>query len=145
MVGKKKDPLADLLALQEKMNRLFEDTLLPESPPGEGDGAEWSPLADVFETPAELSYGVDLPGVAREAVEVFFERNVITVKGVREIAEVANSSYHRVERPRGRFCLRLALPAGWDAGRIEASHRDGVLTIRVPRLPDSKSREIKIT
>lgn len=144
MVADKKDALAGLLALQEKMNRLFEETLLPDAPlPAEG--AEWSPLADVYESADELVFRVDIPGVQREAVEVFFERNVISVKGSRRIEEDPSFQYHRVERPGGRFHLRFTLPAGWDASGIRASQSDGVLEIRVPRSPDALPRTIKIT
>lgn len=144
MVGDKKDALAGLLALQEKMNRLFEETLLPDIQPGT-EGPEWTPLADVYETADELVFRIDIPGVEREAVEVFFERNVISVKGARRTEEDPGIQHHRIERPGGRFHLRFTLPAGWDAAGIRASHSNGVLEIGVPRSPDALPRTIKIT
>ncbi len=144
MVGERKDPLADLLALREKMNHLFEEALLPDGGHAELVDEEWRPLADVFETARELIICVDLPGVDREAIDVAFERDTIRVQGERKELTGVSADCHRRERPQGRFSLRFPLPVGWDAERIEASHQDGVLRIRVPRLLQAATRGIEI-
>ncbi len=144
MVWERKDPLADLLALREKMNHLFEQALLPEGEQAELASREWRPLADVFETARELVICIDLPGVGREAIEVAFEGDSIRVKGERKALDASSVDYHSLERPQGRFSLGFPLPSGWDAQRIEASHQNGVLRIRVPRLSPGVARGIEI-
>ncbi len=143
MVWDRKDPLAELLALREKMNDLFEQALLPEAE-SELECGDWRPDADVFETAGDLIFCIDLPGVDRGDIEVAFEGDSIRVKGKRDTIDAPSAQYHRVERPRGRFSLRFPLPAGWDAEKIEASQQNGVLRIRVPRLSQIVSLGIEV-
>lgn len=143
MVSDRKNPLRDLVALQDRMSRLFEETL--GRPAEDPVGGSWAPAADLFETGEELVLNLDLPGVERDRVEVLLNANLLTVKGERPLPEdVQRSQYHRRERPCGEFSRSFTLPAAVDAEGITATHRDGVLTVRLPKQAAARSRKIEI-
>ena len=86
----------------------------------------------------------DLPGVARESINLDVERNVLTVKAER-IARNGDWEMLASERPRGTFTRQLVLGDNLDLGRIEASYDQGVLRLRVPVAEQAKPRRIEIS
>jgi HSP20 family protein len=76
---------------------------------------------------------------------VTFENGVLTLTGERKVEfDVTEGTFHRSERAYGRFSRSFTLPATVDATRINASYKDGVLTIRVPQREDAKPRQIAV-
>jgi len=140
------DPMKDLVGLQERMNRLFEDSLL-RSHAGEEDltlGA-WAPAVDIFEQPERIVLRADLPGVRPEQIELKVENNTLTLSGERRFEkDVQKENYHRVERQYGSFVRSFSLPTSVDGDKITAEHRDGVLEITLPKTESSKPKAIKI-
>ncbi len=144
MPTSRRDPFRDLVALQDRMSRLFEEALRPERKE-DVEGGNWAPAADIFETVEELVLSLDLPGIPREAIDIRFDNNVLSIRGERSWPEeLAAGQRHRVERPHGNFIRNFTLPAGVDAERITASCKEGVLTVRIPRASANKSRQIRI-
>lgn len=139
------DPLRDLVALQDRMSRLFEDTLRSRGSGQEQASGTWSPSADIYEKDDSLILALELPGVPREEVEIRLDNNLLTVQGERKLpTDVDRRSFHRMEGDYGRFSRNFTLPAGIDPEAISASSRDGVLMIRIPRAVQAKSRQINI-
>ena len=68
------NPLQDLMVLQDRMNRLFEDATQRRTQTGEvGDEferADWTPVADIYETESGYTIAIDLPGIKRDAIEI---------------------------------------------------------------------------
>src|ERR671919_3057311 len=123
------NPLQDLMVLQDRMNRLFEDATQrrnqAETTAGdEFERADWTPAADIYETESGYLIAIDLPGIDRKALEIDIDDSRLVVKGTRPIAE---SRQHRSERPRGKFLRTYSVPASVDQGHIGAEYRDGVL------------------
>ncbi len=146
MAPDRRDPLRDLVALQDRMSRLFEETLRVRGGEEDLTAGGWTPAADIYETPDELVLSLDLPGVDRQAVEVRFDNNVLTIKGERKLPEgIDRRQYHRVERPYGKFHRSFTLPAGASAEKIAAAFDGGVLMIRVPKGVATRSRQIDIS
>ncbi len=116
------DPLHDLLALHERMNRLG-----GESAPG------WSPAVDVYERPDRFVISVELPGLTREDIKIEAQPDTVTLRGERPVHQSAQAHYHRVERGHGAFVRSFALPLAIDVDRIAADFHDGVLTIVAPK------------
>lgn len=140
------NPLQDLMVLQDRMNRLFEDATQRRSQADSGAGdeferADWTPASDIYETESGYVIAIDLPGINREALEIDIDDNRLVVKGTRPIAE---SRQHRSERPRGKFLRTYSVPASVDQGRIGAEYRDGVLQISLPKRTEQKSKKIDI-
>ena len=140
------NPLQDLMVLQDRMNRLFEDATQrrnqAEATGGdEFERADWTPAADIYETETGYLIAMDLPGIDREALEIDVDENRLIVRGTRAISE---SRQHRSERPRGKFLRTFSVPSSVDQGKIGAEYKDGVLQIRLPKRGEQKSKKIDI-
>jgi HSP20 family protein len=85
----------------------------------------------------------DLPGVAKESIDLDVERNVLTIKAER-VARNGDWEMLASERPRGLFSRQLVLGDNLDLDRIEAAYDDGVLRLRVPVAEQAKPRKIEI-
>ena len=129
------DPLRDLLDLQEKMNRLFEDSLSgtrtdPSLPP-----SAWTPPADVYETAEGFVVLMDLPGLLPDDVEIHVDGDRLVVRGERRPSDTTRpESFHRVERSYGVFTRAFQLTSEVDPDRVSAHFRDGLLRLELPRL-----------
>ena len=141
------DPLRDLVVLQDRMNRLFEDASQQRST-GEEEGeqeierADWSPAADVYNREHEYVIMIDLPGIEREALELSLDDNRLLVRGTRSVEQDAAQ---RLERKHGRFLRRFGpLPPTVDQGAISAEYKDGVLSVRLPKRQEQKARRVEI-
>ena len=140
------NPLQDLMVLQDRMNRLFEDATQRrnQSDGGAGDEferADWTPASDIYETDSGYLIAMDLPGINREALEIDINDNRLVVKGTRAISE---SRQHRTERPKGKFLRTYSVPASVDQGKIAAEYKDGVLQISLPKRNEQKPKKIDI-
>jgi HSP20 family protein len=129
------DPLRDLLTLQERMNRLFEESLLrgrPHEPALES--GSWSPLADVYETPESFVVLVELPGLSQDDVELQVDADQLVVRGERRMGvKTRPESFHRMERSYGYFSRTFPLPEDVDPARLTAQFRDGLLRLDLPK------------
>jgi HSP20 family protein len=135
MVGRS-DPLQELLNLQERINRLFEESLgrgrTDEGAPL-GSGS-WAPLADVYETPRAFFVLLELPGLDREDVDIVAQGSILTVRGERHAAaSMRPESFYRMERSYGTFSRAFRFAEPIDGDRVEASLRNGVLQIELPK------------
>ena len=117
------DPLHDLLALHERMNRLGAD-----DPPG------WTPSVDLYETADRFVLSIELPGLTRDQIRIELQHDVLTVRGERAVRHEEGAQFHRVERGHGPFARTFPLPQPADAEHVAAEFRDGVLTVVVPKL-----------
>jgi HSP20 family protein len=115
------DPLQDLLALQERINRLAGTDV-----PG------WMPPVDVFETPDRFVVTVEVPGLSQSDFKIEVEGGRLTLKGERPCPE-RGAQFHRVERGHGQFSRTFALPQAIDPDKIAADLRAGILTITIPK------------
>jgi HSP20 family protein len=141
------DPLKQLLDLQERMNRLFEETLGRErfEEPALLSGG-WVPLADCYETPEAFVVEVELPGTARKDVEIRVEGDELLIRGVRQpTAGARPDAFHRLERRHGAFARSFRLADEVDPERITAELRDGLLRLEVPRTrPRPSARVVRV-
>jgi HSP20 family protein len=129
------DPVRDLLTLQERMNRLFEESLSRGRPHGANlEPATWSPLADVYETAEAFVVQMEIPGLSQDDVEVDVEADQLTVRGERRVSEKTRpESFHRMERSYGAFSRTFHFDADIDPARVAAQFRDGLLRIDLPK------------
>jgi HSP20 family protein len=127
--------LQDLFAIQEKMNRLFEETIHRSEFPEEGlEAALWSPAADVFETAEEVVLQIELPGVLLSDVRLEALDGRIRVSGHRRPQTgIEPKNFVRMERIYGAFSRDFAVPESVDPGAIKATLRAGVLRVVAPR------------
>lgn len=136
------DPFRDLTTLHKDMNRLFGVSFGDFYPEARGD---WAPVVDVFETPEKVTLAFELPGLNRGDIDITVEDQMLTVSGERKFYnEVNEEDFHRVERRFGTFLRRITLPKGCDLDGIDASMLDGVLTIELPKIEQTKARKIEV-
>ena len=127
------DPIRDLLAIQQRLDRLA---------PGP---AGWKPPVDLHETADEYVITAEVPGVARDAIDIHFHDGRLTLSGTRDPRVSACEQFHRLERGHGAFSRSFQLPVPIDTDAIRADLRDGVLTVVCPKDPNASARRIHIT
>ena len=139
------DPFRDLVALQERMNRMFEDTMSTQRP--EADiGANWAPSVDIYETEDSLVLKVELPEIRKEDLDIQVEGGVMTIRGERQFDQtIRKENYHKIERSYGTFSRSFALPSNVDPEKINAAYKDGVLMISISKRAESKKKQIQIS
>ena len=111
----------------------------------EAEAPAWMPVANISETDSEYFVKVELPEVAKEDVKVTIDENVITISGERKKeAEHKDEKIHRVESYYGRYSRSYRLPEDADVAAVEAESRNGVLKVRVPKLPAPKAKTVEV-
>ena len=143
------EPFRDMVALQDRMNRLFDDSLRGwRGGSAEDDwalGGTWAPLVDIYEEEGNLVLKAELPGVDPKDVDIRLENNTLTLRGERRIdTEVKRESYHRVERDYGSFRRSFTLASVVDQEKIRAEYKDGVLKVTLPKRDEAKPKQISI-
>jgi HSP20 family protein len=135
------DPARELEGLEiDRLNRMFSDFY------NESFGRSWVPPVDIYETDQhEVVLKAELPDVKREDINLTFENGVLTIKGERKFEqETKRENFQRLERRYGSFTRSFTLPNTVDASRINASFKDGVLTIRLPQREEAKPKQIAV-
>ena len=87
---------------------------------------------------------LDLPGVSADSVDISVERNVLTVTAERTYQREEGDRVYFDERPEGAFRRQVTLGEGLDAEGVEADYTDGVLTLRIPVVPQAQPRKISV-
>lgn len=127
------DPIRDLLAIQQRLDRFA---------PGP---AGWRPPVDLHETAAEYVITAEVPGMTRDNLEIQARDGAVTIAGERPDRPGTCEQYHRIERGHGSFRRSFHLPTPIDEDRVTADLRDGVLTIRCPKSQDNGARRIHVS
>ena len=105
----------------------------------------FAPAIDVRETGDTLTVTVELPGVTKDEIDVNIHNNVLTIEGEKRQEEVTDEeNYHRVERRYGRFERSLQLPEYVDAETVDASFKDGVLTLTMTKKEEIRPKSIEV-
>ncbi|GBD45015.1 Spore protein SP21 [bacterium HR40] len=135
-------------AIRREMDRLFDEMTksfgLPRTITGE---PVLAPRVDVKETEDAIVVQAELPGVEEKDVEIEYADGVLTIRGEKKLEreeEEKDKGYYLMERRYGAFLRRLAMPVEVDENRIEASFDKGVLTITLPKKPETQPKRIQI-
>jgi HSP20 family protein len=107
----------------------------------------WVPAIDLIETKDAYLVRAELPGIARENIDITFERNVLTISGQKSTMLEAKDQELRVfaaERVTGSFSRSLRMPEHIDGERIQAEHKDGLLTVTIPKVEMAQPRRIEV-
>lgn len=143
MVTTRYTPLRDVGDLHDEVERFFRQAF---GRPSASSAGAFSPPLDVREDEESFVLIVELPGVSPDAVEVSLDENTLTIAGERPFYEGADpESFRRVERHVGRFHRAVRLPDRVDGDHVQATYRDGLLTITVPKAEEAKPRRIQVT
>lgn len=108
-------------------------------------GGDWVPRVDVVETEKSYDIRLEIPNVDKKDVKIEVEHGILTVRGERRHeTEEEGKTFHLVECSYGSFCRTFTMPKDVDEKRIEATFKDGMLTIGLPKVAQPKSKPIEI-
>lgn len=144
MVHIKWEPFRDLMTMQDRMTRLFDETLAhiwkEEMPRG-----AWSPPVDILEKENEVVLKVDLPEMVQSEIDIKVEENTLIIQGERKFfKETPDSHYLQIERPYGTFQRHFTIPRTIDLEKITASYKDGVLRVVLPKKEEGFPKQILV-
>jgi len=140
------DPFRDVVALQDRINRIFNDSFgRSRDLDDEVSLYDWRPPVDIYETNDGIVLKVELPGVNKDDVSVEVKENVLTLKGERLLdPEIKDEHYYRKERSFGKFNRSFSLQEPIKPDLIKAGFKDGVLTVEVPRPEEERPKQITV-
>ena len=132
------DPWRELTRMQRELARLmspFETAARPGV----------YPPANLYHSADAYLLRLEMPGVDASSLEIQSQRNELAITGERKCPEVPDdASYHRRERRFGKFRRTFALPESVDGEHADASYREGVLEVFLPKRPEAKPRQIAV-
>ena len=135
-----------MMHLQQQINRMFDqfDTDLFGRLEGLGEGM-FTPPVDIKEDADAYTVHLEVPGVSQDHLHLSLQDNVLTIKGSKEQKQGSSEGrYRRIERQYGAFGRTFEIETPIDAANVSASYEDGVLTVRLPKQQEVKSRQIEI-
>jgi len=137
-------PWRGMETLRQEMERVFDRFFEPRWDEFEAVGA-WAPKLDFSETKDAFVVKAEVPGVEQKDISVSIQDQMLTIKGEKhKEKEEKDEKYHRVERSWGAFARTIALPAGVDTGKVDATFKDGVLSVKLPKTPAAKGTTIPV-
>ncbi|TGL61655.1 Hsp20/alpha crystallin family protein [Leptospira sarikeiensis] len=119
--------------IQNRFHNLFEPVW---------EGGHAYPALNVYSDQDQITVTAEVPGLSPEDLEITVAHNLLTISG--EWKEYTQSKPRRIERARGNFQRRLELPVAVDSEKVQASVKDGILTLVLPVLESEKPRKIRI-
>ena len=135
-------------ALDQTVNRMFDDFFADFDHVGMrpfAEGTAFSPSIDLSETDSEIKVLAELPGLGENDVSVSLAHNVLTISGEKKDEhEEKKENFHLIERSYGSFKRSVALPEEVDPDNVEATFKDGVLTVVLPKTIKAQEEVRKI-
>jgi HSP20 family protein len=140
------NPLGEMTAMQNRINRWFNDPFWPAGRMDDGTGlGMWNPAVDLYEKDDHFVIKAELPGVNKKDITIDLKDRVLKLSGERSIEnEVKEENYYRRERSYGKFQRTFTLPADIDSDKIKAEFNDGLLQIEVPKPEQQKPKKVMI-
>lgn len=115
------------------------------SPSGEGEGAEGQLTIDVYQTENDIVIKSTIAGVKPEDLDVSINNDMVTVKGERKNEEIVeNGNYYYQECYWGSFSRSVLLPVDVIPEKADASLKNGILTIRLPKADTTRTKKIQV-
>ena len=134
------NPWHEVNRLQREMNRLFEDYY-----PTRVRRAPSYPALNVWSNEEGLFVTAEVPGMHSEDIEISVVGDTLTLSGARKPEDLTEGGrYHRQERGYGSFNRSIQLPFLVDVAKVDATFRNGLLNVTLPRAEEDKPRKISV-
>jgi HSP20 family protein len=136
---------SDLFGIQREMNRMFDSFFNRGAQEEDSVITNWTPAVDIAERDDEYLVKVELPGVSKDDVKITLESNILTIRGEKkQEKETKKENYHRVERSYGSFQRSFTLPTTVKNEKIDATYKEGVLMVSLPKAEEAKPKQIEV-
>jgi HSP20 family protein len=104
----------------------------------------WTPALDLYQSNDNVVAIVELPGMRKEDIEISLQDGMLTIGGERKSEENGNGENARTERFTGKFRRSITLPTRVDANKVNATYKDGLLTVTLPKAEEAKPKQIQV-
>ncbi len=143
--SRKRDSKSRLLSLQEELDRILADLLEPTQERYFTRNRTLEVQVDVYETPNAIHVRAELPGVAKEDIEVFVSRDLLMIEG-KKASPYGDEKlrFLNLEREFGKFKREVGIPKPVDGRIIEASFEEGILSVLLPKISDRRGQRKRV-
>ncbi len=139
------DPFRDVLALQNRMNSIFQDFSRNQGDNELLTTAGFVPPVDIYEDEHRVVLKLEVPGISKEDLDIRVENNTLTVRGERKFEkEEKEENFHRVERRYGSFYRAFTLPNTVNTENVKADYENGVLRVTLEKRAEAKPKQIQV-
>lgn len=135
--------LGRLSNLRDELDSLFELPLLSNFANQTQLFSGWTPALDLYQSNDNVVAVVELPGMRKEDIDISLHDGTLTISGERK-GEVADQKAERSERYVGKFRRSITLPTRVDASKVNATYKDGILTVTLPKAEEAKPKQIQV-
>ena len=127
------------------MNQILSEPVSRAEQPELMDAFDWLPPMDVLENKDDITVKIDVPGVDPDEIDLSIAGDTLYMTGERKHeVERGDENYHIIERGYGKFARRVKLPTSVDVDSVKASYKNGVLTVKLPKLEEKKTEKIRV-
>ncbi|HUC97111.1 MAG TPA: Hsp20/alpha crystallin family protein [Candidatus Polarisedimenticolaceae bacterium] len=138
-------PFDSLNKVQSRINGLFDENF-GRSWSNAAAGSAWYPAVDILESKDAYVLRAELPGMNKEDFNLEVKEGTLTLTGERKFTKPAEGvQYRKVERVNGKFVRSFTLPETVKHDGIQATYKDGILEIHIPKAEEAKPRQIQIS
>ena len=136
--------LGRLSNLRDELDSLFELPFLSNFANQTQLFSGWTPALDLYQSNDNVVAVIELPGMRKEDIEISLHEGMLTISGERKQETGENGNAERSERYVGKFRRSISLPARVDASKVNATYKDGILTVTLPKAEEAKPRQIQV-
>lgn len=138
------EPINGYNNLRSMFSGLFDENFARSS--AQPSVSMWHPAVDVLESKDSYLIRAELPGMKKEDIKVEVKDGTLVLSGERKSEKPAEGvEYRHVERVAAKFWRSFSLPENAKSDGIDASYKDGIIEIRVPKTEEAKPRQIEIS
>ncbi len=130
--------------LRDEINTFFDGPSWPAATQQAQLFNGWTPALDLYQTTDDIVALVELPGMRKEDIELSLHDGMLTISGERKSDVSENDKAARSERFVGKFRRSISLPTRVDANKVNATYKDGVLTVTLPTAEEVKPKQIQV-
>lgn len=125
-------PWRNLLGDWEVANRFY------------GECPDWMPATDIAETDMSFVVTMELPGIDMTKTDISFNGGILTIRGEKHKESGEGECCHRSERYEGNFSRTIRVPDNVQSDKIDATYKDGILKVTLPKTEESMPRKIEV-
>jgi len=125
-------------------DRVLDDWFYPYAVSYSAECADWVPASDIAETPKEYHVSMEAPGIDMNKTEITFSKGILTAKGEKVKESIEDECCHCAERYSGSFERSFRISEEVDGDKIDATYKDGILKVVLPKTEESSVKKIAI-